>query len=748
MSSTWMPQLKPYNGNPTKGEIRAVADEYRRSSAKRMTSIEVEQAVHLWRKELQEKIDRHQRRVTHLDTIDLSSQKIGNRGVECLFNFLNDFDIGCSVLKLYKNDLGDEAMRALAIFLRRCKTPVHEIHLSDTYITEEGLSVVLKAVAELERYPRVTLTGKGEVATQSMYLRINDCQIDYNKIDENFHEELRCMRNCVIPNWSSRTRKNGVVQLQPGGTSVKNTSTNNDRAEVFRSVGNTITSLGLDKRRYKLSDLGLSLRDESDFPGILQVLPQDIPMVILFKLKDQYEYKMKDEDLPTGVKERLVVDYSAGAAAAAQISCSSSSPGGSRGASGVQVHLPIPSPSTTAGSSSSLSALYQTPIPSPASSSTSMITAPRSYTRPPFGVLTSMESWMRPRKLTVSSRTKDSGIDIQPRPPAFPTPEVSVVFQPNSRDNRKKDVAGRGATSTAAGGETNEKIKDDWDHKSPVALGEVRNKKEFGAGIVVPTAAKGRINSGTSANVSTTSSNGAAPSSSSTSRPTRSPPPDPSIIQPTVINQGAPLSPTPSRGGRAGGQQGMRNVGEVTVVGGQTSRTSTRWADIYDTSSAADGASTPELSLPDPSSTGRMHGESGGAVTGGTNCHPVTTRTNGTNESGSALATAHFATQSGKNTAESTPSPVLTPSPILTPNLENCPELTDDQLQHLIQLVKVDLVECNCHDAPTAVIEEAIRHFGPYELIKVAEYVIQYMQMETERVVSRVEVPVEMTRMQ
>ncbi|CAD7955996.1 unnamed protein product [Amoebophrya sp. A120] len=347
----YLAQLHVATEDPTKGVIRAdfkpnnSTPHQHPHYAQRVTSQGLQSQLAHWRKGLLDRVAANEPRLVHLEEVDLSKQQIGNQGFDALLCFLREFTISVKVLKFYRNQLADAAMDALVDYLQAVRSPVHEIHLSDNYITEFGLRSVLRAIAVLPWYPRVTFRtnhalasghyNQTEICVQSLYLRVNGNMIDVHRFDEKLHDKLREVRNRTVPNWSARTKRVPPSwSLDQWGNYRKEGQWHLEKADVFRIVSDRDTSFQNNKRRYLLKDLGFAHGD-FDYAQALQKLPQDIPMVILFQLEHQWD-RLKLDNIPLGAGELRLPDDTKKAAGpvATPAGSSSSGVGGVVGSSG------------------------------------------------------------------------------------------------------------------------------------------------------------------------------------------------------------------------------------------------------------------------------------------------------------------------------------------------------------------------------------------------------------------------------
>eukprot|EP00746_Dinoflagellata_sp_MGD_P005196 gnl/MRDRNA2_/MRDRNA2_110057_c0_seq1.p1 gnl/MRDRNA2_/MRDRNA2_110057_c0~~gnl/MRDRNA2_/MRDRNA2_110057_c0_seq1.p1 ORF type:complete len:1121 (+),score=214.99 gnl/MRDRNA2_/MRDRNA2_110057_c0_seq1:84-3365(+) len=103
-------------------------------------------------KKLQSKLDKVQPDVdAHYITLDLSNNFIGAEGAKAIVDFLlKSYETGkpvcVRILKLFKNQLGDEGMWHLAQLVLMQPVPIHEAHLSHNGITPQGAATLVLAM--------------------------------------------------------------------------------------------------------------------------------------------------------------------------------------------------------------------------------------------------------------------------------------------------------------------------------------------------------------------------------------------------------------------------------------------------------------------------------------------------------------------------------------------------------------------------------------------------------------------------
>merc|ERR1719160_1513851 len=90
----------------------------------------------------------------HYVNIDLSNNNLGPDGAKVLVDFLRSASgkavpVYTRILKLYKNQLGDEGMKHIAVLILSQPQPVHEIHLSHNEITAAGASTLVLSLGQI-----------------------------------------------------------------------------------------------------------------------------------------------------------------------------------------------------------------------------------------------------------------------------------------------------------------------------------------------------------------------------------------------------------------------------------------------------------------------------------------------------------------------------------------------------------------------------------------------------------------------
>eukprot|EP00929_Paragymnodinium_shiwhaense_P026354 TRINITY_DN1569_c0_g1_i2.p1 TRINITY_DN1569_c0_g1~~TRINITY_DN1569_c0_g1_i2.p1 ORF type:complete len:402 (+),score=99.72 TRINITY_DN1569_c0_g1_i2:418-1623(+) len=86
--------------------------------------------------------------------MNLSRNELGNYAVQEIMKFLIEKRIAVQLLKLYKNWIGDDGLRAIGDLIWKTPDPaVQEIHLSHNVISEDGAQAVFEAVVKSRKYP-------------------------------------------------------------------------------------------------------------------------------------------------------------------------------------------------------------------------------------------------------------------------------------------------------------------------------------------------------------------------------------------------------------------------------------------------------------------------------------------------------------------------------------------------------------------------------------------------------------------
>ncbi|CEM09151.1 unnamed protein product [Vitrella brassicaformis CCMP3155] len=94
--------------------------------------------------------------------VNMANNRIGDRGVKALTECFLATDVQPRILKLYKNQIAGDGMKALAQMVHDLKGPISEIHLSHNKIDEMGATALVAAIANHPKkvYPRRMPNGK------------------------------------------------------------------------------------------------------------------------------------------------------------------------------------------------------------------------------------------------------------------------------------------------------------------------------------------------------------------------------------------------------------------------------------------------------------------------------------------------------------------------------------------------------------------------------------------------------------
>lgn len=111
-------------------------------------------------------------------SLNLSRNELGDAGVAEIMKFLVAEGIPVLMIKLYKNWISDDGMRAIGDLIRHGPDPVvQEVHLSHNYISSEGAAAVFQAVLDSNRYP----CSRGKEGSP-LWLRLENNSIDWEPV--------------------------------------------------------------------------------------------------------------------------------------------------------------------------------------------------------------------------------------------------------------------------------------------------------------------------------------------------------------------------------------------------------------------------------------------------------------------------------------------------------------------------------------------------------------------------------------
>eukprot|EP00386_Alphamonas_edax_P007104 GDKI01023386.1.p1 GENE.GDKI01023386.1~~GDKI01023386.1.p1 ORF type:complete len:302 (-),score=53.51 GDKI01023386.1:267-1172(-) len=86
--------------------------------------------------------------------VTLSQNQISDAGLKALVDVLLARRVHCSILRLYKNRIGDSGCWEIVRLLENTPEPIHELHLSHNFITERGATGLVAKIASHGGYPR------------------------------------------------------------------------------------------------------------------------------------------------------------------------------------------------------------------------------------------------------------------------------------------------------------------------------------------------------------------------------------------------------------------------------------------------------------------------------------------------------------------------------------------------------------------------------------------------------------------
>jgi hypothetical protein len=116
--------------------------------------------------------------------MNLSRNEIGDYAIREITTFFIQEGIPVQMMKLYKNWISDDGMRAVGDLIKFSPDPVvQEIHLSHNYITQDGALAILQAVQESKRYP----CNRGREGSP-LWLRMENNHINWEPVFEKLTE--------------------------------------------------------------------------------------------------------------------------------------------------------------------------------------------------------------------------------------------------------------------------------------------------------------------------------------------------------------------------------------------------------------------------------------------------------------------------------------------------------------------------------------------------------------------------------
>lgn len=157
--------------------------------------------------------------------VDFSDNKVGEHGTRQLMELLERHSVTCDVLKLYKNELNDEALMEVAKFLTSFnRAPVTELHLSHNRISCQGVKWLLSSLAMHPAYPRwcdnqqqyvplwLRLEANHISSAEGLEL-LKTCTEELDISVCLVQEKGCCVQKCCVPAVQSRVKHNCIAHL-------------------------------------------------------------------------------------------------------------------------------------------------------------------------------------------------------------------------------------------------------------------------------------------------------------------------------------------------------------------------------------------------------------------------------------------------------------------------------------------------------------------------------------------------------
>lgn len=133
--------------------------------------------------ECSEVIDSIQNRPSQIKCIiELQENNLNDKCIIILCDFIINHNLNVTILKLWKNDFGDNA--AIAISKLLLKIPIHEVHLSHNKITSIGMKAIIDSVYNNKLFPiqiensQTSNKNNHDILIVPLWLRL-----EYNRID-------------------------------------------------------------------------------------------------------------------------------------------------------------------------------------------------------------------------------------------------------------------------------------------------------------------------------------------------------------------------------------------------------------------------------------------------------------------------------------------------------------------------------------------------------------------------------------
>jgi len=116
-------------------------------------------------------------------SLNFGRNDLSDEGVALVVDYLRRRDVGVQLLKFFKNNIGDGGAHAIGQFLVHSHQPVHEVHLSHNYVTEQGAFSLMTAIAQSRAYPYLGSDRQVAGGYQPIWLRIEHNCINWSSIE-------------------------------------------------------------------------------------------------------------------------------------------------------------------------------------------------------------------------------------------------------------------------------------------------------------------------------------------------------------------------------------------------------------------------------------------------------------------------------------------------------------------------------------------------------------------------------------
>eukprot|EP00434_Breviolum_minutum_P019169 symbB.v1.2.016894.t1/scaffold1302.1/size209015/2 len=119
-------------------------------------------------------------------TLDLSNNSVTRNGINCVCNFLQDFNIKCDQWNLSGNPINDEGLLRIARHITAETGPAQSINFDSTDVTFFGFQWLLTILSLHPLYPVEKRSSLGEVQFVPLWVGLHDTKIDTNEVEDFF----------------------------------------------------------------------------------------------------------------------------------------------------------------------------------------------------------------------------------------------------------------------------------------------------------------------------------------------------------------------------------------------------------------------------------------------------------------------------------------------------------------------------------------------------------------------------------